>query len=260
MDDVISSFMTDPGSAAIVLDFDGTLAPIVRHPAQTVPADGAVEVLTRLVRRFAVVDIVSGRRSSEVRSLLPVPGLRVDGVYGLEGTVDENDVRSAAAELIPEVMKVQGAWVELKGPSVAIHFRESRDPNVRERVHETAERVAEHRSLEVFEGKRVWELAPPGAGRKGAAIDRLLTKLPAVHSVLYAGDDIADLEAFDAVDRFAADAAGRGSVRVCVRSEDSPAGLIRRADVSVDGPPSLIYLLDALTQPSAMPAASASPR
>ena len=47
--------------AALCLDFDGTLAPIVDDPADAEALPGTVELLGRLARRFAAVAVVSGR-------------------------------------------------------------------------------------------------------------------------------------------------------------------------------------------------------
>ena len=71
--------------AAVMLDFDGTLAPIVPEPEDAYPWPGVAEVLSDLVGRAALVAIVTGRPESFVRGVLDVPKLEVVGLYGLEG-------------------------------------------------------------------------------------------------------------------------------------------------------------------------------
>ena len=71
-------------SAGIFLDFDGTLSEIVARPELAVLAGGAAPVLSALAQAYAVVAVVTGRRSAEVRERLPVPSLAVLGLYGLE--------------------------------------------------------------------------------------------------------------------------------------------------------------------------------
>src|SRR5439155_13462359 len=69
--------------AGVFLDFDGTLAEIVARPELAQPRPEAVPVLARLVERYAVVAIISGRPPEEVRSRIEVPGVDVFGQYGL---------------------------------------------------------------------------------------------------------------------------------------------------------------------------------
>ncbi|MGH8991943.1 MAG: trehalose-phosphatase, partial [Acidimicrobiia bacterium] len=68
----------------VVVDFDGTLAPIVDDPAQARPLPGAVSALGRLAVRLARVAVVSGRPVDFLRRYLPPPGPDLFGQYGLE--------------------------------------------------------------------------------------------------------------------------------------------------------------------------------
>src|SRR5438128_1796911 len=61
MADLFEPFLAEPARAAILTDFDGTLAPIVDDPLAARPLPGAVDVLHRLAERFGVVGVVSGR-------------------------------------------------------------------------------------------------------------------------------------------------------------------------------------------------------
>ena len=83
MDDPFAAFLAAPDRAAILTDFDGTLAPIVEDPATAHPLPGAADVLERLAKRYAVVGVVSGRPVEYLRSRLG-DGLWLSGVYGLE--------------------------------------------------------------------------------------------------------------------------------------------------------------------------------
>ena len=85
--DVLTPFVERPGRAALLLDFDGTLSPIVDVPGDARPLAGAGEVLAALARRFAVVAVVSGRPASFLEPLLPA-GVVISGLYGLETVRD----------------------------------------------------------------------------------------------------------------------------------------------------------------------------
>lgn len=224
--------------AAILLDFDGTLAPIVADPAAARPAPEAAAVLRDLSRRTALVAIITGRPESFVRSVLDVPQLEVVGLYGLgasppldRGVVEAVDNLTAA---------VPGAEVEDKGVSVAVHVRRAADPDAAAAdLRPALEVVAEAHGLTVFEGKRVIELAPPGS-RKAAVVQQLIARVRP-EAALYAGDDAEDLEAFASL----ADAKVP-MCRVAVTGSGTPERLIEVADVHVDGPEVLVGLLRTL--------------
>ena len=62
--DPLSSFRSHEGRAGVLLDFDGTLSPIVARPELARIRDGARDAIARLVGRYAVVAIVSGRTAT----------------------------------------------------------------------------------------------------------------------------------------------------------------------------------------------------
>ncbi len=86
----------------------------------------------------------------------------------------------------------------------------------------------------------VLELVPADRPRKGGAVERLVGEY-GLAAVLFAGDDVADLDAFDALDRSAA--RGCLAVKVAVGGSETPRDLLDGADLVVDGPEGLIDLL-----------------
>ena len=103
--------------------------------------------------------------------------------------------------------------------------------------------IAEHRGLAVVRGKMVIELAPPDMPGKGSVVLREV-RARSLSACLYAGDDLADLLAFEALDELRAE--GVGTAKVAVRGPETPAALIEASDVVVDGPPGLVGLLRGL--------------
>jgi trehalose 6-phosphate phosphatase len=95
----------------------------------------------------------------------------------------------------------------------------------------------------VVEGKMVLEVVPADHPMKGGAVERLAGEA-GLEAVLYAGDDVADLDAFAALDRLRD--AGLETVKVAVRGDETPAALVEAADVTVEGPPGLVGLLGRL--------------
>lgn len=225
-------------NAAILLDFDGTLAPIVADPAAARPLPEAAPIIADLCRRASVVAVISGRPEAFIRSVLDVSRLEVVGLYGLAGAPPlAEPVVTAVTDL---ATAEPGVEVEDKGVSLAVHVRRAGDPEaVSARLRPELQALAEANELTVFDGKQVIELAPPGA-RKGAVVHRLLRRVtPEV--ALYAGDDLEDLEAFDALA-----GAGIPMCRVAVVTSETPAHLVEVADVHVDGPAALLELLAGL--------------
>jgi trehalose 6-phosphate phosphatase len=143
-----------------------------------------------------------------------------------------------AAALVPE------AWVEDKRISVAVHYRGARDPPAARRtLVSTLEPIAAAAGLEVMEGKMVLELVPADRPMKGGAVERLAREHE-LDAVLYAGDDVADIDAFAALDRLSE--RGVLAVRVAVQGAETPEELVRRAEIAVDGPAGLVELLRTL--------------
>ncbi|HEX3300125.1 MAG TPA: trehalose-phosphatase [Actinomycetota bacterium] len=224
--------------AAILLDFDGTLAPIVDDPAAARPLPEAVPVLTDLCRRAAAVAVITGRPEAFVRDVLDVPRLEVVGLYGLSAMPPlGDDVRQAIAAIADDE---PGAEVEDKQVSIVVHTRRTPDPDAAlARVREPVRALAASHGLTSFDGKFVIEVAPPAA-RKGGAVQQLLDQLTP-RAALYAGDDVQDIEAFDALER-----SGVESCRVVVVGSGTPERLIEVADIEVDGPLGLLELLHVL--------------
>ncbi len=239
----------DAGAAAgILLDVDGTLSPIVARPELARLAEGAPEVLARLVPAHAVVAAISGRTDRELAALIGVPGVRLVGHYGMPATDDVPP--TVMAEIERTAAAVPGAWVEEKGASVAVHLRATRDPIEAERaLRAPLAAIGREAGLRLIDGKRVLELVPHGASLKGAAVERTI-RGSALGAVLYAGDDVADLEAFAALGR--AREAGIVTVSIAVSGPETLPALREAADVTVEGPEALVALLDRLvpTAPS----------
>lgn len=205
--------------------------------------DGARETLADLARRYRVVAIVTGRGSDEVAALVDVPHVEYVGLYGFEE--DAPELLTAVGPRTEEAAAVvPRAWVEDKGSSLAVHYRQATDPKAaRAALLVALQPVATDSGLDLIEGKMVIELVPPGRPMKGAAVERLAGE-HGLQAVLYAGDDHADLDAFATLERLAA--SGTVAIRVAVRGEETPPALIESADVVCSDPSELVRLLGSL--------------
>ncbi|MFI7109863.1 trehalose-phosphatase [Nonomuraea sp. NPDC050227] len=250
----MEAILKDPSGAVIGLDFDGTLSPIVPDPASAKIHPEAPAVLADLGAHVGAVAIVTGRPAATALELGPgladVPGLVVLGHYGFErwehGRVSAPPpppgVPRVRAELplLLDALGLHGVVIEDKGRAVAVHTRRAPDPEgalavLREPL---AELAAKH-GLVIEPGRMVLELRPPGMD-KGHALGLFLAERDA-RSVMFVGDDLGDLAAFDAVR-----ASGLPGVTVCSGSAEVTA-LAERADIVVDGPDGVVALLRELT-------------
>jgi len=234
--DVLSRLAADPRAAALFLDVDGVLAPIVDDPGRARVPDAVRAELRRLAGRYGLVACVTGRPSADAQRIVGVPELRYVGEHGLE-------LEPEAARFADEIHRIadESGWptVERKPHSAALHYRTASDPQGARRRLEAVAGTARAQGLEARFGRLVLELLPPVAATKGTAVRRLLAE-SGLARALYAGDDTTDLDAFAALDGLEL------AVRVAVASPESPPELRARANVVVASPAELAQLLRSL--------------
>lgn len=241
-DALVEMLRSDPADTALLLDFDGTLAPIVDDPAAARAVDGVVEVLDALADRYATVAVVSGRPCEFLAAHLG-PGVDLSGLYGVEtrigGDRREHPDADRWRDVIERVVQADdlppappSADLEPKGVSLTVHFR--RTPTAGPAILDWADRVAAATGLESRPAKASVELHPPIPTDKGTSVLDLAGDRG---TVAYCGDDVGDLPAFAALDRLAA--AGRATAKVAVASTDVPDAVRDAADLVLPDPEAL---------------------
>jgi trehalose 6-phosphate phosphatase len=249
----LAPFADDPARSVLIIDFDGTLAPIVPDPPAAAPLPGAAAVLARLVRCARTVAVVSGRPVSFLREALPVDGLVLCGQYGVER------FEGGAASTLPEAQawgdavqaaaneaeaSLPGLFVERKGAlAVGLHWRQR--PDLEAAAVDLGHRLAASHGLRLEPGRQTMELRPPLDVDKGTTAEELADGASAA---LVVGDDRGDLAAFAAVGRLVEAGRLRHTLRVAVRSPETPPELLAQADLHVDGPDGALTLLGELAR------------
>ena len=221
-----------PDASAVMLDVDGTLAPIVDTPgAATVPEDTR-GILQAVARRYALVACVSGRTEEDARRVVGVDELVYVGEHGmgLDPRADE------WADELDRLVDESGWEPERKNYSAAFHYRTASDQAAAVATLRTVERRAVELGLRPRWGRKVLEVLPPVNANKGTAVRTLLGER-GLRRALYAGDDATDLEAFRGLDGLEL------AVRVAVVSDEGPNQLGQEADVIVGGTAELVELL-----------------
>ena len=193
----------------VVLDFDGTLAPIVEHPDDAAMAPGVRDAVTALLARTDVV-VLTGRPIDDV--LPRLEGLPV-GVVGGHGTqaitvegertslldVDALQVTLEALEgRLRELVDEDAGWfVEPKPTSIGVHHRRVPDDEVEPTLSRVRAAMDEHLDdgpgWVRTEGKSITELRPDGVD-KGTALRWLLERTEGTPLVV--GDDVTDEDSF----------------------------------------------------------------
>jgi trehalose 6-phosphate phosphatase len=231
--DPVLRLAAEPRLSAILLDVDGTLAPIVADPAAAAVPAATRDELRRLNGRYALVACVSGRSAGDARRVVGVDELQYVGEHGLEL---DPEAERWAARLHEFAATVPWPDLERKPLTVSFHYRRAADrAAAREQLEAVAARAAGVGLVPRF-GRMVLELRPPVAADKGTAVRHLLAAR-GIRRALYAGDDTTDLDAFRALDELEL------AVRVAIVTAESPPGLERAADVVLDGGPAALAAL-----------------
>lgn len=245
IDQLVAPLLAHPERTGIIADYDGTLAPIVDDPGEAVPLEGVAELLEALAGKFARVAVVSGRPVDFLDGQVP-HAVATAGLYGLEvrldGTRRDHPQGGAWREVVDDVAAhaeaagPDGMYVERKGLSLTFHYRSH--PELADEVEAWAEAEAGRSGLVSRPARMSVELHPPIDADKGTALADVVEGLAAV---LFIGDDVGDLPAFDALDRLAGE--GVTVVRVAVASSEAVPDLLDRADLVLEGPSGVRDLL-----------------
>jgi trehalose 6-phosphate phosphatase len=231
----------EPERAAVLLDVDGVLAPIVARPEDARVPDTTKRELERLAGSYALVGCVTGRPSAAARAIVGVPGLTIVGEHGLELDPEA----PAWAERIAAFADAAAWPAERKPYTLAFHYRTADDPEAARAVLEEVEAHAQAAGFRTRWGRMLLEVLPPLDASKGTAVRRLLEERR-LDRALYAGDDTTDLDAFAALRALVEEKQLAHALCVGVRSDETPPELEAQADLLVDGPLGVRTLLSAL--------------
>ncbi|MBQ0924941.1 trehalose-phosphatase [Saccharopolyspora endophytica] len=237
----------------LVLDFDGTLAPIGTDPTEVVLSSQARDVLQQL-SRHGPVSILSGRDLQDVRHRVHLDGLWYAGSHGFElvgpdGAVFAQDIGEPALRglneaeqfLREELKTVPGARIDRKRFALAVHFRNVHPGSTGE-VRSVVERISRTLPmLRLAHGRQVIELLPDVGWNKGRALRWLLQRMESAAPgavPVYAGDDYADEDALHEIHD--------DGIGIVVRSREH-GDRLTWAHYGVDGSSSLTALLSRLS-------------
>ncbi len=233
--DSLRRLAAEPAAAALLLDVDGTLAPIVARPEDARVPGPTRQELRRLHARYGLVACISGRPSPDAERVVGVPELTYVGEHGLELA----DGAPAWAAAVAAFADAEVRPSERKQLTVSFHYRTDPDERAAVRELEAVAGRARAAGLVPCWGRKVLEIRPPLEAHKGTAVRALLERA-GLHRALYAGDDTTDLDAFAVLAELEL------GVKVAVVSEEGPPALAEAADLAVRSPDELLAVLRSL--------------
>lgn len=259
MSEALAPLRANPDRTAVLLDIDGTLAPIVEHAFEAQVPESTRQLLIGVARRYGVVACVSGRRASDARAMVAIGTITYLGSHGAE------TLRAGWTEAVvnPEIetwmrrihqfgreadtsdLRRRRVRIEDKGAIVAFHWRGAPDEDAARAAIDAIAQRAQEGGLRTHWGRKVLEIRPPVQIDKGAAISALLEGSE-VDAAIYVGDDATDLDAFRGLSRLVEEGKLARAVRVGVKSDEGPSAISEQADIVVDGPAGVRELLAAL--------------
>src|SRR4051795_712580 len=184
--EALQALRADPARSAILLDVDGTLAPIVRHADDAHVPEVTRTQLIAVSRRYALVACVSGRRAATARRMVSIGSIAYVGNHGAEilppgGTVPDVEPDFARAgervhafrdEVLDGELHRLRVRAEDKDQIAAFHWRGAPDEEAAEAAVREIAQQAEERGLVVHWGRKVLEVRPAKQVDKGQGIRR----------------------------------------------------------------------------------------
>jgi trehalose 6-phosphate phosphatase len=254
--EVLAPVRANPERAAILLDIDGTLAPIVDVAAEAHVPEATRQLLIQVARRYKVVACVSGRRASEARAMVAIGSISYLGSHGAEllragwteAVIDPKledwarRIHEFGREAETADLRRRRIRIEDKGAIVAFHWRGAPDEEAAKAAIDAIAAKAQAAGLRTHWGRKVLEVRPPVRIDKGAGITSFLSEQD-IDAALYVGDDTTDIDAFRAIRQLVDDGHITSAVRVGAHSEEGPPEITDEADIVVEGTAGVRQLL-----------------
>ena len=242
----------------LVFDIDGTLSPIASTPESAYVYPGVVPLLEQARNHAHVhVAIMTGRAIENGANMVKVEGLTYIGTHGLEWS--DGLPWTHPVEAVPEALpyiepgkhlldlveqhlpELPGVIVQRKRFGGSLHYRLANDPvETRARILALLEQPAREMHMNLSDGKRIVEIRVPIAIHKGQALRRFVERFD-LRGIIFAGDDLTDLDAVREVVRLRQD--GLAALSIVVQHPDTLPELLEEADVVVQEVEGMVELM-----------------
>jgi trehalose 6-phosphate phosphatase len=194
---------------AIITDIDGTISEIVLTPMEAVVSEDMRNIIKKLATKFKFTGVVTGRSIKNALDMLDDMNLIYIGNHGLEQFKDGKiNIEPQVKEYIPLIRRLaRNIQRELhnydcilfqdKELSFTVHYRLCNNGDeIRKIALDTIFGIKESKLLKIAEGRKVIEIRPPVGYDKGTILQKLIFDNN-IKKIIYLGDDITDLDAFN---------------------------------------------------------------
>ncbi|EDV32488.1 uncharacterized protein Dana_GF15857, isoform A [Drosophila ananassae] len=208
----LPGYLNGNSKLAVLLDYDGTLAPIADNPAKTKMPVELEAILHKIAQHPEIfLAVISGRGLKDVQKQVNINGITYAGNHGLE--IEYPDGSRHDYELPAEIKKnytnmvrelkdkveKNGAWVEDKRVSLTYHYRDT-PVELKDEQKNLASEICRKYGFRPNQAHEAIEAKPPVNWNKGEAALYILKQKfgdnwPKTVSVVFAGDDTTDEDA-----------------------------------------------------------------
>ena len=215
---VVAIRVREAKNVLLLIDYDGTLTPIVEKPELAILSSETKSILQWLAENPRLtLGIISGRTMEDLRERVGINGIIYAGNHGLEiegsGISFVNStakrieplLHSLYQELSNALANIKGAIIEDKGLTLSLHYRLVDEVHLAE-LNKTFYRVTAPLStsdkIRITKGKKVYEVRPAVDWNKGKAIALIVQKAREGKPLtIFLGDDVTDYDGFRLVNK-----------------------------------------------------------
>ncbi|XP_073820901.1 uncharacterized protein isoform X1 [Musca autumnalis] len=208
----LPGFLNKNKTLALLLDYDGTLAPIADNPKKTVMPIATEVILNKLAKHPNVfLAVISGRGIRDVQGRVGINGIMYAGNHGIEIESEDGsrhdyqlptEVQENYTHLVKELranVEKNNAWVEDKRVSLTYHYRDT-PLDIKEPQKQVAIKIIEAHGFRANQAHEAIEAKPPVNWHKGEAALFILKHKFGENwadniKVIFAGDDTTDEDA-----------------------------------------------------------------
>lgn len=217
--DQITGLLRNHQTKVLMLDFDGTLTPIVKLPQHAILSSQTKQLLQNLSKKPGLyLAIISGRELAVLKDRVALPNIIYGGIHGFEGDIQGQEylfpipkeytetlvnIHKKLQEIVP---KFNGAIIQDKKTTLALHYRLVEKPQIKPLkllFDEILKDYKNNKLVSVIAGKKIWEIRPNVDWNKGSFAKLVIEEISKITNstplTLYIGDDQTDEDAFESL-------------------------------------------------------------
>lgn len=197
----------------LMLDFDGTLSPIVKTPKQAKLPENIKQKLKKCLKLFPVI-IISGRSLKDIKKKIKLNKIIYAGNHGLEWQINKQltqvevskdslkSLKVIKYKLSKLISEYPGMLLEDKRLTLAIHYRMIKKSKVKNFIKTVNEIIQPYiqNNLSLIDGNKTYDLRPSLNWTKGHFAEFIIKQMEINYDKklipIYVGDDKTDEDVF----------------------------------------------------------------